>query len=190
MAQDATGPPPKAGGQKRDVVSPGATAGSATPDRLSAAQEQAPSRRAWKRKGSGQPAPHDWHSGCPYDASLANLPGGVNLASAAQAGAAALHTADFPPLQKAARSGKSRAAEEPEQISGSDEESEVSDSAASSTAGLHKVSKPTAHYATKPSHRNEKAEGPAHVEVVVNVVQRKRDLYPGDLYPEHTRERT
>jgi len=45
----------------------------------------------------------------------------------------------------------------------------VSDSAASSTAGLHKVSKPTAHYATKPSHRNEKAEGPAHVEVVVNV---------------------
>ena len=167
MEQEATRPQQKAGGKKRVGDSPGATAGSATPD--SAQYKDKLSRDApGAGKGVGNPRPTIRILEAPTAASLTNLPGGggVNPTSAAQAGAAALHAADFPLLQKAAQSGKSKAASGLK--SGSDDENELSDSVASST-GLSKVSKPTAHCATKSSHRNMKAEEPARVGVVVSV---------------------
>ena len=69
----------------------------------------------------------------------------------------------------AARAGYLKAPEEPEWNGGSAEDSDMSDSVVSSTASITKVSTPTAHSATNPSHSNGKAEGPAHVEVVVRV---------------------
>ena len=72
------------------------------------------------------------------------------MTSAAQAGAAALRSADFPPLQMAARAGYLKAPEEPEWNGGSAEDSDISGSVVSSTASITKVSTPTAHSATNP----------------------------------------
>ena len=166
MEQEATRPQQQAGGTKRVGDSPGATASSATPDSAQH-KDKLPRDVPGAGKGVGNPRPTIRILNAPTAASLTNLPGGgVNLTSAAQAGATALHAAGFPPLKRATQSGKSKATTELE--SGTDDENELSDSVASST-GLSKVSKPTAHIATKSSHRNMQAGEPARVGVMVSV---------------------
>ena len=166
IEQEATRPQQQAGGTKRVGDSPGATASSATPDSAQH-KDKLPRDVPGAGKGVGNPRPTIRILNAPTAASLTNLPGGgVNLTSAAQAGATALHAAGFPPLKRATQSGKSKATTELE--SGTDDENELSDSVASST-GLSKVSKPTAHIATKSSHRNMQAGEPARVGVMVSV---------------------
>ena len=75
MEQEATRPQQKAGGKKRVGDSPGATAGSATPD--SAQHKDKLSRDApGAGKGVGNPRPTIRILEAPTAASLTNLPGG------------------------------------------------------------------------------------------------------------------
>jgi len=168
MEQEATRPQQKAGGTKRVVDSPGATAGSATPDSAQH-KNKLPRDVPGAGKGVGNPRPTIRSLPEPTTDSLTNLPGGggVNLASAAQAGADALKAADFPQLRRETRPNRKKTIVE--SGSESDGEDERSDSAASSTQGLNKVTNPTAHNATKSAHRTMQTGEPTHVGVVASV---------------------